>query len=105
MSLNITINGQEVVFEGPYPNANSLRTQSGVYLITTKASSDGQHEILDAGESQNIQFRVANHDRSSCWNYNKIDGLFFSAYYCDEATRLSIERDIRNSYDTPCGKI
>jgi len=78
-------------------------------VVTTKVPKKGQpteavHSVLDVGESANVQERVANHDRVDQWESNRKDGLFFSASYCGEGDRMTMESELRDYFDPPCGK-
>ena len=102
MTLTVQTSADSYDFEGPYTSIDRLRSQSGVYVITTKVP-DGTHNIIDVGESANIRNRVSNHDRLSEWSrFNKSD-IYASVYYCDEANRMAIERAVRERFAPPCG--
>lgn len=100
--MTLTLNGTNYVAEGPYGSENDLKEQSGVYIITTK-DMNGNHNVIDIGESENIKDRVSNHDRGSCWSRNKNSGLFASVIYCNEQKRMQIESELRNTYTPVCG--
>lgn len=103
MSLTLrTRSGQSYAFDGPFTDIGNLRKQSGVYSISTKANN-GLHDIIDIGESQDVQTRVSNHDRSHLWKKYAIDTLYVSALYCDEKSRMIIEQQLRESYVPPAG--
>jgi hypothetical protein len=103
MSLNVRAGGKDYDFEGPYADAGSLKAESGVYVVTTK-NSNGKHKVLDAGESVDVQGRVSHHDRSAQWERHKLDGLYYSAYYCSESERTKLEKGVRDEYNPPCGE-
>lgn len=89
-------------FNGPFSHVSGLLQQSGVYIIST-ILHDGTHKVIDVGESQNVQDRVTSHDRASSWNQHIVNGLYVSAHYCDEFSRMLIEQAIRKTYYPPCG--
>lgn len=93
-------------FEGAYSDVNSLKNQSGVYCILTKATSNTyDYDILDVGESEDVKTRVSSHDRSECWERNKNEGIIYAVYYCNESDRERIESELRRKYhDLPCGE-
>ncbi len=35
---------------------------------------------------------------------HKLAGLYFSGYYCNESSRMELEKAIRDEYDPPCGE-
>jgi hypothetical protein len=102
MTLSVKTGGISCDFDGPHASIESLKLQSGVYMITTKLP-EGTHKVIDVGESGKVRKRVENHDRSDEWERHKLDGIYFSAYYCDESTRMSMEKLVRDSYEPPCG--
>ena len=103
MTLTVKTRKISYAFDGPYKSPSSLSRKSGVYLISTVARG-GRHEVIDIGESADVNDRVSNHDRSADWQKHKQSGLYCSAYYCNEKTRISIETELRTEYKPPCGK-
>jgi hypothetical protein len=103
MTLTVKTTKNEYAFEGPYKAVSSLSKKSGVYLISTVASS-GKHDVIDVGESADVNDRVAHHDRSLEWQRHKQSGLYYSAYYCNESSRMSVETELRAYFKPPCGK-
>src|SRR5260221_2505688 len=101
MTLAISANGRRLEFDGPYDSAAQLKQKSGVYIITS-IIVNRKHSILDVGESGNVQRRVANHDRADEWKRHRGYGLYVSAYYCDERTRMALEKAIRAAYNPAC---
>lgn len=101
MALAIAIPQGDLSFAGPFTSVAGLMQRSGVYVITTIVN--GLHYVVDVGESHNIQHRVSTHDRSSLWNGHVGDRLYVSALYCDEPSRMAVERAVRGSYNPPCG--
>ena len=103
MTLTITVGGKAYDFEGPHTDVDDLNSKSGTYVVTTK-KKDGEHKVIDVGESAKVKDRVETHDRADCWEEKAKNGLFYSAYYCDEATRTSLADEIRDAFDPPCGE-
>lgn len=101
MSLTIHTNQGAYQFDGPHSTIDSLQNQSGVYVISTNAGN--YHKVIDAGESHAIKIRISSHDRAQLWKQYVIDGLYASVYYCDEASRMALERLVRDSHNPPCG--
>lgn len=90
-------------FDGPFDNTGPLHYQSGVYAILGKRPTDTQYRVLDIGESHSVRERVENHDRALCWKGQQLP-LYVAAYYCDEATRMKVEQELRAWFTPPCGK-
>lgn len=88
-------------FEGPFNDPTSLRDQSGVYAVLGRSATGWN--VVDIGESGGVRSRVTNHDRANCWARNRGGGLAYAAYYCDEATRMRIEGELRSQFNPPCG--
>ena len=101
MTLTVKTAKHQYAFEGPYTAASSLSKKSGVYLISTVASS-GKHDVIDVGESADVNDRVAHHDRTVEWQQHKQSGLYCSAHYCNESSRMSLEAELR-AYFKPVG--
>jgi len=91
-------------FEGPFADPVSLNNKSGVYAVLTRASSTDSYTVVDIGESATMCDRVTNHDRQDSWKRcEKPAGLSYAAHYCDEMTRMSVEKTLRAKYNPPCG--
>jgi hypothetical protein len=100
--MSITIGNY--TFEGPFADPASLKNLSGVYSVLTRATGNDSYSVVDIGEAGAVRDRVTNHDRQDCWKRNKKQaGLSYTAYYCDERTRLSVEKTLRAKYNPPCG--
>lgn len=91
--------------EGPFGNASSLMARSGVYVILGRTSQAANWNVVDVGESGNIQDRVSNHDREPCWLGQGHGQLAVAAIYVDQRNRMLIERELRAQYNPPCGLI
>ena len=92
-------------FEGPYTNMTYLKNRAGVYVILDKRSN-GKWTVIDVGESTEVRDRVENHDRTSCWQNNRLGTLGVAAYYTTGWTpqqRRSLEAEIRAAYSPACG--
>ena len=100
--MSITIGNYS--FEGPVADPASVKNLSGVYSVLTRVTSSDSYSVLDIGEAGAVRDRVTNHDRQDCWKRNKKQaGLFYALYYCDERTRVSVEKTLRAKYNPPCG--
>lgn len=90
-------------FDGPFTEFGNLLNKSGVYVIL--GGNDGTNwAVVDVGESGGVWERVVSHEREPCWRGQGHRTLAAAVHYADEATRMKIERDLRNEYDPPCGK-
>jgi len=89
-------------FEGPYHNPDSLDEKAGVYVIFCESESGN---ILDVGESDNVKYRVNNHDRSDCWSRHCSYSIGYSAtYIINENERRELESKIRQVENVACGE-
>ena len=88
-------------FDGPHTTTNPLKNQSGVYVILDCGFKG--NSVLDVGESQNIKYRVENHDRAGCWSSNCSGTMKVAALYTNEVNRMKIEKAIRAKYNPTCG--
>ncbi len=91
--------------EGPFGNEGSLLARSGVYVILGRGHQAANWNVVDVGESENIQDRVACHDRAPCWRGQGHGQLAVAAIYADQRNRMLIERELRLQYNPPCGLI
>lgn len=89
--------------EGPFGNTGQLQARSGVYVILGRRTMTATWNVVDVGESSDIQNRVANHNRAPCWLGQGHSELTVAAIYADERNRMLIERELRTQYRPPCG--
>lgn len=89
-------------FDGPWSSTDSLRNDSGVYAILG-SNEPGRHVVLDVGESATVRDRVAQHDRHDQWRRCGYRTLHVAACYTNAATRMLIERELRNTFKPACG--
>ena len=100
--MSITIG--KYSFEGPFTDTASLKNQSGVYVVLCQSGQSNHSKVVDVGESGDVRNRVENHDRKDCWRRNCTGTLAFAVYYCDAASRIRIESELRKQYNPPCGE-
>ncbi len=101
MGLKVHINNSHYSFDGPHLSTDNLLKRSGVYVISTVR--DGFHKILDVGESGDVHDRISNHDRKHQWQQHAADALYVSALYCNNVERMTIESQVRQFHNPPCG--
>lgn len=87
-------------FDGSYSSPIHLSDRSGVYAVLG-ATMNGK-KVVDIGESGWIRTRVQAHDRAQAWARQGLL-LSYAALYCDETSRMRIERELRARYRPPCG--
>ena len=106
MSLTVKgCSGTTYTFEGPYDNTNSLKDNSGVYIIVCYDGTD--YTPIDVGESAEVKNRIETHDRVDCWKKNCKYKLMVGVLYTpnkQQTGRKEVEQDIRCNYTFPCGK-
>lgn len=90
-------------FDGPFPNTDNLRNQSGVYVILGRNANHENWNVVDVGESEDVKERVSNHDRADCWKRQRYQQLAVAVYYCDARTRMKVEQELRAQFNPPCG--
>lgn len=91
--------------EGPFRNVADLRQSSGIYIVLGRRGQSAKWNVVDVGESGDVNDRVANHDRKPCWNGQGHAELAVAAIYAAEAERMRIERELRARFSPPCGKV
>lgn len=89
-------------FEGLFDSISSLKDQSGVYAIIGWDSEERKEKIVDIGQADKVKKRVDTHDREDCWKDYKF--LKYAVLYCDEKSRKSIEKELREKINPPCGE-
>ena len=101
--IPVTIGGY--TFSGWFVYVYTLDGEPGLYAIGCK--KDDKVQVIDVGETDNIQDRVKKHDRKDCWKKECKTGSLRYAQYTTkvgEDERRKIEKKIRDDEDPPCGK-
>lgn len=96
----MTINIGNYTFDGAHASPTQLADRSGVYAVL--GSSINGLKVVDIGESGWIRTRVQAHDRAPAWARQGLP-LSYAALYCDEGSRMRIERELRARFNPPCG--
>ena len=95
-------------FDGPYESTGSiLNNASGVYVILDGPRNQNTYSILDVGQSETMKERIDYHDRKNCWVRNSQININYAVRYMPGSSptqRNSIEQNIRNTYNPPCGQ-
>ena len=99
----MAINLKSYPFDGPHGQTGFLQARSGVYAILGKHPWEPQYRVLDIGELQSVQERVANHDRAPSWRRHNVP-LFCAVLYCNEPDRMRVEQELRAVFNPPCGE-
>lgn len=90
--------------DGPFGNVSGLLARSGVYVILGRTGQTNWN-VVDIGESGNINERVSCHDRTPAWQRQGHAQLAVAAIYADERNRMLIERELRAHFNPPCGVV
>ena len=100
----MTISIGKYEFEGPHRNASHIRPESGVVLTFGNTLEDEDcWSVVDIVAADDVQHRLVNHDRWQYWREQEVSQLGFAVLYCDATSREAIERELRESYQPPCG--
>jgi len=90
MGVKLAQNNQERIFtrwqqqvSGWFASPHELEEKAGVFIIATQSSSEPL--LLEVGESDNVRFRVLNHDNRIFWRRNALAGILYAAIYTDES--------------------
>ena len=87
-------------FVGPYYDENEVEQKSGVYLIASPLGN-----IIDIGESGNLQNRLKTHDRKDQWRQRLgEDTWIYYVSYMPENERMEVEKKLRSVYPNLCGE-
>ncbi len=96
------------VFQGPFQGAGETADEAGVYVVVCNEPNGGLF-LVDVGESDQVRTRLAGHDRKDCWARvcaARYQAPQFGVLYTRRISqnyRRSIEREIRQEYQPPCG--
>ena len=95
----IKIKGYE--FEGPHDFANAnFNEVSVIYAIVE------QNKLIYVGITNNLKERMSGHHKEDCWRRNiSSTSTLYVLIENSEITRQRIEKEIRNSFDTPCNEV
>ena len=90
-------------FEGPWPVGTiGVAAYPGVYRVEALSLSLGRH-ILYIGESENIENRIASHERYDDWRRAIMGQLYFFAKKIEsEDRRRREEQDMIRRFRPPC---
>jgi hypothetical protein len=67
--------------DGPYSNTDSLKEQSGVYVILGRNNNFQNWNVLNVGESATMQSRITYHDRQDQWKKSGYSNLAVAPIY------------------------
>lgn len=97
--MSMLISGYD--FLGPYdPNRGFVKKVAAVYTII-----DSQSNVVDVGQTDDLNNRFPNHPRQSCWERHSNES--FQLYIWQESNennRLLLESTVRRQYNPPCGE-
>ncbi len=87
-------------FLGPFYHTRGFNRDFGcVYLILNT-----RNQVVDVGETNDINSRILNHERKMCWYKNGVGETGLYIYISrDQNFRRLLETLIRNKYRPLCG--
>ena len=87
-------------FSGPYYHTRRFNRDFGcVYVILNP-----RNQIVDVGETEDINSRIINHERKMCWYQNNVNETGLYVYVSeDQNFRRLLEKLIRTKYKPLCG--
>ena len=106
MPMQFNINGSIFQADGPFNSTDMLQRAAGVYVILGRNSTSDLWNVLDVGESENVQERVSRHDRANQWQRCGYPQLAVAPIYNINKGwegRLWVEQQLRAMYRPPCG--
>lgn len=88
-------------FTGPYYHTRRFQNDFGcVYVLINNLN-----QIVDVGETDNINSRIINHERKTCWYQHGCGDSGLYVYITQDANfRLLLEQLIRTKYSPLCGE-
>jgi predicted GIY-YIG superfamily endonuclease len=84
-----------------YPFGTALKAEAGNYIYA-KLNAQNQWEPLYIGETDNLDSRVATHEKRERVGDNGVTHIHAHLTPGDRSIRLNEETDIRNNFKTPC---
>ncbi len=65
---------------------------------------NNSNQVVDVGETNDVNSRILNHERKMCWYKNGVGETGMYVYINDDQSfRLLLERLIRTKYNPLCG--
>jgi predicted GIY-YIG superfamily endonuclease len=84
-----------------YPFGTGLRAEAGNYIYA-KQNQQGLWVPLYIGETDDLDHRVATHEKRECVRRNGVTHIHAHLTPGDRSIRLNEETDIRNNFATTC---
>jgi predicted GIY-YIG superfamily endonuclease len=84
-----------------YPFGTALKADAGNYIYA-KLNQQGQWVPLYIGETEDLDHRVATHEKRDCVRQNGVTHIHAHLTAGGLAARLAEETDIRKNFDSPC---
>lgn len=100
--MGINISNQ--LFQGPFTDLSQVREQGGIYVILG-LQQDRRYRVLDVGQAGGLKSRLSYHDRKDQWSRHNLP-LSVAVLYTPnwtEAQRCAFEKQVRTTYNPPCG--
>ena len=96
----MAINIEGYQFQGPYYHTRRFDRDFGcVYIILNE-----RNQVVDVGETGDVNARLPNHDRKQCWyNNGATEAGLYILINNDQNFRLLLEKLIRDKYRPLCG--
>jgi predicted GIY-YIG superfamily endonuclease len=84
-----------------YPFGQSLKAEAGNYIYA-KLNREGKWVPLYIGETEDLDTRVATHEKRECVRNNGVTHIHSHLTSGARSVRLAEETDIRGNFETPC---
>ncbi|MBI3159120.1 MAG: GIY-YIG nuclease family protein [Chloroflexi bacterium] len=81
----------------------SWKAVAGIYIIGVFNRNENTIRPIYVGQTDNLQSRLANHHRQSCFDGNGANVLCWLSEVV-EASRLAVETDLVNGLDPTCNR-
>jgi predicted GIY-YIG superfamily endonuclease len=94
------VSGKSYAYE-VHPFGTSLKAEAGNYIYA-KLNTQGQWVPLYIGETEDLNDRVATHEKRECVRKNGVTHIHAHLTSGAKSVRLDEETNIRNNYNTPC---
>ncbi|MBU0458913.1 GIY-YIG nuclease family protein [Patescibacteria group bacterium] len=87
-------------FDGPYDHNRGFTQSFGCVYALINSSNN----LIDVGETSDVNERIPNHDRKACWLRNGCPNHNLYIHKSpDQNYRLNLENAIRQRYSPTCG--
>ena len=91
------VSGKQYTFN-VYASSTSYIDTGGIYI-----NPAGNYSVIYVGETRSMKDRIPDHEKWDCAENHGVDSMCV-LWETNLLTRLAIEQDLIQAYDSPCNK-